>query len=416
MLGLHLPDDPVDGLDLCHRVDIGTVDDVQEQISVDDFFQGGAERLDQLGGQMPDETDGIGEDHRPAVLELAAAGGGFQGGEQRVLHQNAGSGEGVEQAGLAGVGVADDRDGRHVTVPASAALGIADLLHIFDLAAQPRHPLPDAATVGLDLGLTGATGTDAAAAAAGPASLPGHRLAPTAQPRQHVLHLGQFDLRFALPTAGVLGENVQDQRGAVDDLDLDHLLQRVQLRRAQFAVADDRVRAGGDDDLAQFDGFTGADVGGRIRFVAALDDPFENLRAGGLGQGRELGEAGVGIGGAALGPHPDEHHALKPELAVLDLRDIGEFRGQSGDTAQRSPVLQRQFAEAGLGTGGSQVRIGHGRTSMVSRTYRVARRYNVAHPRYRPRSTINPAPPTRHRTVRPARPAPTGHAGSWSRR
>lgn len=36
---------------------------------------------------MPDESDGVGEDEGPAVVELTAPGGRFQGGEQCVLHQ-----------------------------------------------------------------------------------------------------------------------------------------------------------------------------------------------------------------------------------------------------------------------------------------------------------------------------------------
>ena len=110
-------------------------------------------------------------------------------------------------------------------------LSVADLLHVLDLAAQLGHPLADPASVGLDLGLTGTAGAHPATCAAGAATgLPRHRLTPAAQPRQHVLHLRQRDLRFALSAGGVLGEDVQDQRGAVDDLDLHDLFQRVQLR------------------------------------------------------------------------------------------------------------------------------------------------------------------------------------------
>jgi hypothetical protein len=62
--------------------------------------------------------------------------------------------------------------------------------------------------------------------------LPGHRLTPTAQARQEVLQLGQLDLRLALGGLGVLGEDVEDQGGAVDDLDLDDVLEGAPLARA----------------------------------------------------------------------------------------------------------------------------------------------------------------------------------------
>ena len=41
--------------------DYGTVDDVHQKFRVDDLFQRGSERLDQLGGQMPHEANGVGE-------------------------------------------------------------------------------------------------------------------------------------------------------------------------------------------------------------------------------------------------------------------------------------------------------------------------------------------------------------------
>jgi len=43
--------------------------------------------------------------------------------------------------------------------------------------------------------------------------------------------LSQRHLRLALAAGRMLGKDVQDQRGPVDDLDLDGLLQRGQLRR-----------------------------------------------------------------------------------------------------------------------------------------------------------------------------------------
>ena len=123
----------------------------------------------------------------------------------------------------------------------------------------------DPAAVELDLRLTGTARTHALTAGGLATGLPGHRLAPATQPRQEVLELGQLDLRLALPALRVLGEDVEDQGGAVDDLDLDDVLERAPLARGQLAVADDGVGAVGDDDVAQLLRLALAEVGARRR-------------------------------------------------------------------------------------------------------------------------------------------------------
>jgi hypothetical protein len=211
------------------------------------------------------------------------------------------------------------------------ALDLAAGLHLRDLPAHLRHLLADPPPVRLDLGLTGAACGEAAATAT---HLPGQRLTPAAEPRQHVLHLRERDLRLALAGLGVLGEDVQDQGRTVDDLDLDHVLELDQLARAQLTVADDGVRAGLDHDVPQLGGLAGADVGGRVRLVAALDDAVEHERARGLREGRQLREGVLGVLRGAGGPHSDEHDPLQAELAVLDLGDVLQLGGQAHHTAQ----------------------------------------------------------------------------------
>ena len=90
-------------------------------------------------------------------------------------------------------------------------------------------------------------------------------------------------LRLALGGLGVLGEDVQDQRGPVDDLDLDDVLQRAPLAGAQFVVAHDSVGAVLDDDVAQLLGLAGPEIGGRIGPLAPLHNSSKNHGARSLG-------------------------------------------------------------------------------------------------------------------------------------
>src|SRR5690606_41806819 len=128
---------------------------------------------------------------------------------------------------VAGVGPAGPRP------PAPAgALGVPDRPHPRDLPLQLGDAVLDAAPVGLQLGLTRATQPDPAGRAARPATdLPGECLTPPAQAGKEVAKLCQLHLGLAFPAARVLREDVQDQRGTVDDLDPGLLLQVAQLAR-----------------------------------------------------------------------------------------------------------------------------------------------------------------------------------------
>src|SRR5690606_9898692 len=121
-----------------------------------------------------------------------------EGREERVLDEHAGARQAVEQARLARVRVAGDRDRRHLEAVAVGALGLARRCEALDLLAQLRHAGVDAAPVELDLRLTGAAASHALAARRLATGLTGHRLTPAAQPRQQVLELRELHLRLAL--------------------------------------------------------------------------------------------------------------------------------------------------------------------------------------------------------------------------
>ena len=170
-LGEHLPH----GGDLALGVGVRAVDDVDDQVGVGHLLQRRAERLDELVGQVADEPDGVGERVDPPVLGRRTPGGGVQRGEQRVLDEHAGVGQPVEQRGLAGVGVAGDGHRRDGVALALGPLGVAGGAHVAQLGAQLGDLGVDATPVGLDLGLTGTTTTDAAALPSRPGHRPGAR-------------------------------------------------------------------------------------------------------------------------------------------------------------------------------------------------------------------------------------------------
>src|SRR5690606_4598706 len=93
-------------LNLPFRVRVGPVYDVQDQIRIGDFLQGGAEGFHQLSRQVGYESNGVGQGVGQSVLGRGLANGWIKGGEQRVLHQHPGVGQPVQQRRLASVGVA----------------------------------------------------------------------------------------------------------------------------------------------------------------------------------------------------------------------------------------------------------------------------------------------------------------------
>ena len=223
---------------------------------------------------------------------------------------------------------------------------------VADLAAQQRHLRADAATVELDLRLTGSARAHARAARADLATgLPAHRVTPAAQAREQVLELRELDLRLALAALGVLAEDVEDHGRAVDDLDLDDVLERTPLARGELGVGDHGVGAERGDEVAQLLRLAPAEVGRGVGVRPALQHAVEDDGAGGLGEGRELAQRVLGILLLALRVHADEHDVLEPQLPVLDLGDVLELGGQAGDAAQRGALLAIPLLAVRVGAG-----------------------------------------------------------------
>src|SRR5208337_3617710 len=178
---------------------------------------------------------------------------------------------------------------RHVAAAALPALHLPAGRVVRYVLFQAGDAGPQPAPVRFQLGLAGTAGADTAAGHPA-ARLPGERLAPAAEPGQHVLQLSQLHLGLAFAAAGVLGEDVQDQRGPVDDLDLHDAFQPAQLARGELAVADHGVGAVRRDDVRELAGLARAHVGGRVDPAAPLDEAVEHFGARRFGQPAQLAQ------------------------------------------------------------------------------------------------------------------------------
>ena len=198
---------------------------------------------------------------------------------------------GVQQRGLAGVRVAGERHRREPRALALAAHRGARGLRLAQAAPQRRDAVARQPAVGLDLRLARAPGADAAVHAAGAEALEVRPQA--AHAREVVLELRELHLELALGRAGVVGEDVEDDRRAVDHRHAELLLEVALLARQQLVVHRDQVGVRLLHGLLQLGELAAAEVAVRIRALAALDHLARDRHAGGAEQLTQLGEVGI---------------------------------------------------------------------------------------------------------------------------
>ena len=212
---------------------------MENEIGASDLVEGRFERFHKGGGQFLDEAHGVGHGDLAPFGKLELARGGIQGGEQFVVAENIGAGQAIDQRALPGVRVAGKSYFEHAASIAALALERAHVGKAGELAANARDALAHHATVDLQLALALAEArADATSHAIGRQMRP-----HAAQTRVEVLVLGQAHLQPPLLGSGVEGEDVQDERRAIDHLHgfVHYLLEVRLLRRCQLVVEDDQI-------------------------------------------------------------------------------------------------------------------------------------------------------------------------------
>ena len=167
--------------------------------------------------------------------------------------------------------------------------------------------------VGLQLGLAGAAGADAAAQ-------PREALAHAGQAGQQVLILRQLDLKPPLPGAGALGKDVENQRAAIQHCHAGGLLQRTNLRGRELVVEDNHLRLEILRQLVELLRLALAEEGVAVRGAAVLQHPRHADRARRLGQRLKLVQRG--LGGVFrrrkdVGAQSGQNHALAAPRLLL---------------------------------------------------------------------------------------------------
>ena len=128
--------------------------------------------------------------------------------------------------------------------------------------------------------------------------------------------LGQLNLELSLAGAGVAGEDVEDEGGAVDDLFAELFFEVALLGWTEFVVEDNDVGLKLVLKVANFLQLSLADVVGGGLFEALMDS-CGDLRSGGVGKLGEFLEGGLEAPGAA-------------GALYLDANEEGAFRLRQG--------------------------------------------------------------------------------------
>ncbi len=182
-----------------------------------------------------------------------------------------------------------------------------------------------------------------------------------AHARQVVLELSELDLELPLGRDGVLGEDVEDQLGAVDDASGKCILERSLLDGIELVVDEQHLRAMIRVRGLQLLELPLADVAAGVGVRAALDRLRDRLDPGGARELAQLAELAFRVG--SLGQHSEQQPALwlravpelglacrhRPKYAPLFVRKAGIRR--SGFPAARIPRLRRRQIPEGVACG-----------------------------------------------------------------
>ena len=119
-------------LDAAAALGVGGINHVQQQAGLAGFLQRGAERRHQVVRQIAHKSDRVSQHRLTIVRQLQPAQRGVQRGEQLGRHVGAGAGERIEQRGLAGIGVTDQRHRDHVVAHPRTPVLFTAAAHLFE--------------------------------------------------------------------------------------------------------------------------------------------------------------------------------------------------------------------------------------------------------------------------------------------
>src|SRR5262245_56813704 len=310
---------------------------VHEDVGFGQLLERRFERRYELVGQLLDEADRVGEHERRVRRDRDQASSGVQRHEEPIGGGQRGTGQPIQQRGLAGIRVTHERDDGHAARASAVTEQPPMHAHPPELLADLPDAVPDEPTIRLDLLLTRTASPDTTAQTL-------EVLPLTDEARQEIGELGELHLELALHRSRALREDVEDQRGAVDDAHPD--------RAAEVAPLDPRKRVVGDHqagplplrqrldllDLALAEVETGC------RRPSLLGDATDDRRARRFGEALELVEGLLDLEAALRGQSKRREESLFPRFQSISPSWVTCFKIRSAAPSTppaRSTSIQR---------------------------------------------------------------------------
>ena len=206
-------------LNLFFEVGVGDVNHMDEQIGLAHLVERAFERINKVGGQFADETYGVGK-QEGQVFHHHLTNRGVERGKKFVFGKDVALGQQVHDSALSHVGIANQRS---TDKPSSVFTLCGFLLVNLDEALlQQGDALKNDSAVHFQLRLTRTAESHASLTAtrARAAALTLKVRPESLQAGQHIAVLSQFHLRLGIGRLGTHGKDVEDERGAVENLHL----------------------------------------------------------------------------------------------------------------------------------------------------------------------------------------------------
>ena len=167
--------------------------------------------------------------------------------------------------------------------------------HLFKFILEVGDLVPHGAAVHFQLGLPRATQANTAhrAGTSATAACLAGEVGPLAgQTRQEIFILRQFDLQLAFTGMGMLGENIQDDRGPVKDAYFfaDVFFKLTLVTRREFVIEDNHLCQGILRQSFEFFHLPGANEGFRVGAIHFLGQFANNFQPGSIAQEGKFGE------------------------------------------------------------------------------------------------------------------------------